>query len=184
MRISQRYAHALLTIRIMRMETPAVRSPMAVDLCGLRCEVVMATGYIPTVGEYAERILDSFATLQAAAELPPKEQLAVARSAGIEFVRTCLGLLRKFPIQARCRFSALLPFTNLEMELISRGNLDESPTADAIAERLLGWVSQNPAVLKGRYAQPADFIRRLAPLLDLWDSRQRAIAVAEELVGI
>jgi hypothetical protein len=142
----------------------------------------MATGYIPTVGEYAERILDSFATLQAAAELPLKQQSAAASAAAIEFVRTCLALLRKFPEQARAHFTALMPFTNLEMELISHGSLDDPPTVDAIALRLLGWVSQNPAVFGGRYAQPADFLRRLAPLLDLWDSRQRAMAAAEELV--
>jgi hypothetical protein len=142
----------------------------------------MATGYIPTVGEYAERILDSFATLQTAAELPPDQQPAAARAAAIEFVRTCLALLRKFPAQARSHFAALMPFTNLELELISHDNLDDPPTVDAIVLRLLGWVSQNPAVFEGRYAPPADFLRRLAPHLDLWDSRQRAMAAAEDLV--
>jgi hypothetical protein len=142
----------------------------------------MATGYIPTVGEYAERILDIFATLQAAAELPPKQQPAAARAAAIEFVRDCLGLFRKFPAEARAHFAALMPFTHLEMELISHESLDDPPTVDAIALRLLGWVSQNPAAFVGRHPQPADFLRRLAPLLDLWDSRQRAMAAADELV--
>jgi hypothetical protein len=142
----------------------------------------MATGYIPTVGEYAERILDIFAKLQAAAELPPKQQPAAARAAAIEFVRDCLALFRKVPAEARAHFAALMPFTRLELELISHESLDDPPTADAIALRLLGWVSQSPGVFEGGYAQPADFLRRLAPLLDLWDSRQRAMAAANELI--
>jgi hypothetical protein len=147
-----------------------------------RGEDVMATGYIPTVGEYAERILASFVALQAAADLPRRQQPAAARAAAIDFVRTCLALMGKFPAQARTHFAALLPFTSQELELISHENLDDGRTADAIASRLLGWVSKDPAVVGASFANPADFLRRLAPHLDLWNSRQRAIAAADQLV--
>lgn len=142
----------------------------------------MATGYIPTVGEYAERILASFVTLQAAADLPRRQQPVAARAAAIEFVRTSLALMGKFPAQARTHFAALLPFTSQELELISHDYLDDGPTVDTVVLRLLGWVSKDPAVIEARFANPADFLRRLAPHLDLWNSRQRAIAAADQLV--
>jgi hypothetical protein len=183
MRISQSYAHDLTSIHMMRMWTSAVRSAIPVERQRSQCEDVMATGYIPTVGEYAERILDSFATLQTAAEFPPNQQPVAARAAAIEFVRACVALLRKFPAQARIHFAAQMPFTNRELELISHENLDDPRNVDAIVLRLLGWVNQNPAVIEAGYAPPAGFLRRLAPHLDLWDSRQRAMAAADELVG-
>jgi hypothetical protein len=141
------------------------------------------TGYIPTVGEYAEVILDTFATLQKAAELPANRRTAASRAAAVEFLSACLAMMRKFPSQARARFAVLMPFTKLEIELFRHGTLDDPLTIDAIALRLLGWVSQNPEVVDGRFDQrPADFLRQLAPLLDRWESRQRALAAADELV--
>jgi hypothetical protein len=141
----------------------------------------MTTTYIPTVGEYAERALASFTTLQNAANLPQNESSGASRGAAVELVRACLALMRKFPAQARMDFASVLPFTRLELELIVRGVLDDRPVADAIARRLLEWARKGPVIVDEANVDAADFLTRLTPLLDLWSQRQQAASAAERL---
>jgi hypothetical protein len=140
------------------------------------------TRYIPTVGEHAESALASFAALQDPGILPAGQLSATARVAAVKFVRACLALMRKFPMQARLDFASVLPFTQLELELISRGGLEDVPVADAIAQRLLEWAQGSPVCVDETNVHAADFLVRLTPHLDLWSQRQQAATTAEQLV--
>jgi len=149
---------------------------------GLRA--VVTTGYIPTVGEHAGRALASFATLQNAVDLPHMQRSATARLAAVELVRACLALMYKFPAQARLDFASVLPFTQLELELISHERIEDAPVADAIALRLLEWARRSPIFVDEANVHAADFLVRLTPHLDLWSQRQQAAAAAERLVRV
>lgn len=100
-------------------------------------EGVRDKGHISTPGEHARRALATFAILQKALDAPPGPPSGTAKAAATEFVGACLALMRKFPTQARTDFAGVLPFTELELELITRGTPDDKPIADAIALRLL-----------------------------------------------
>lgn len=143
---------------------------------------VVTSRYIPTVGEHAERALGSFAALQNAAVLPAVQRSAAARVAAVKFVRACLALMRKFPMQARLDFASVLPFTRLELELISRGRPEDVPVADAIAQRLLEWAQGSPVCVDEVNVHAADFLVHLTPHLDLWSQREQATATAKSLV--
>lgn len=138
----------------------------------------VATRYIPTVGEHAGRALASFEALHGAASLADPEPSAAARMAAVELVRTCLALLRKFPMQARLDFASALPFTRLELELLNSDHFEDLAVVDAITQRLLEWVQGSPLHIDDVDVHAAEFLVRLAPLLDLWNQRQHAIAAA------
>lgn len=138
--------------------------------------------YIPTVGEHAEHALASFMALQNAAVLAPEQRSATARLAAVEFVHACLALMQKFPMQARLDFASALPFTELELELIGRGHLEEAVVADAAAQRLLRWARGHSVCIDQANVPAADFLARLTPHLDLWNQRQQAAAATEWLV--
>lgn len=144
----------------------------------------MTTAYIPTVGEHAGRALASFTTLQNTVDLPHRQRSATARVAAAEFVRACLALMRKFPAQARLDFASVLPFTQLELELMGQDRLDDALVADAITVRLLEWARRSPIFIDEANVHAADFLARLTPHLDLWNQRQQAAAAAERLVRI
>lgn len=143
---------------------------------------VVTTRYIPTVGEYAQRALASFESLQDAVAVSDQQRSAAARMSAVEFVRTCLALMGKFPMQARLDFASILPFTHLELELMSSGRLEDAPVADAITQRLLKWVQGSPIRVDNANVHAADFLVRLTPHLDLWSQRQQATAAAARLV--
>lgn len=142
----------------------------------------VGTRYIPTVGEHAGRALTSFKALQEAADLSDQQRSAPARTAAAKFVCSCLALTRKFPMQARLDFTSGLPFTHLELELMSSGRLEDGAVADAVAERLLKWVQGSPIRIDDAEVDAADFLVRLTPHLDLWSERQQATATATQLV--
>jgi hypothetical protein len=141
----------------------------------------VTTRYIPTVGEHAGRALASFQALQGALIVSDQQRSVSAQMSAVEFVHTCLALMRKFPRQARLDFASVLPFTDLEWELMSSGRLEDAPIADAIAQRLLEWVPGSPVRVGVASVQAADFLVRLTPHLDLWSQRQQAIAAAARL---
>ncbi len=169
---------------------PSIRRgscPRIVALHGLGLRVVVTTAYIPTVGEYAGRALASFETLQNTVDLSHMQRSATAREAAAEFVRACLALMRKFPAQARLNFASVLPFTQLELELMGHGHLDDASVADAIALRLLEWARRSPIFVNEANVHAADFLAQLTPHLDLWSQRQsgghRGGAASSRLAG-
>jgi hypothetical protein len=143
---------------------------------------VVTTRYIPTVGEHAGRALANFKALQDAVATSDQQRSAAARMSAVEFVRTCLALMGKFPMQARLDFASVLPFTHLELELMNSGRLEDAPVAEAITQRLLKWVQGSPIRVDNANVHAADFLVRLAPHLDLWSQRQDATAGAAQLV--
>jgi hypothetical protein len=142
----------------------------------------VTTRYIPTVGEHAGRALASFTALQDALVASDQQRSVAAQMSAVEFIDTCLALMRKFPRQARLDFASVLPFTHLELELMGSRRLEDAPIADAIAQRLLKWVQGSPVRVGIANGQAADFLVRLTPHLDLWSQRQQAIAAAAGLV--
>jgi len=143
---------------------------------------VATARYIPTVGEHAERALASFKQLQDTVAVSDQQRSAAARMSAVEFVHACLALMRKFPMQARLDFASVLPFTHLELELMSSGHLEDAPVADAITQRLLKWVRESQVRFDDTNVHAADFLVRLTPHLDRWSQRQQATAAAARLV--
>lgn len=145
----------------------------------------MTTAYIPTVGEYAARALTSFVELHAAGRhLAPSRTTPAVRRAAVELVQACLGMMRKFPLQAREDFASVLPLTQLELELIARTPFEAPEIAEVLAQRLAEWASRSPILVDEANVHAADFLERLGPHLDRWNERQHASKAAAELLRL
>jgi hypothetical protein len=145
----------------------------------------VTTAYIPTVGEYAARALASFDDLQAEGRRFAHSRITPAgRRAAVELVHSCLGMMRKFPLQAREDFASVLPFTQLELELIGRTPFESPEIAEALAQRLVEWASRSPILVDEANVHAADFLERLSPHLDRWSERQHASNAAAELLRL
>jgi hypothetical protein len=131
-----------------------------------------------TVGEYAERILASFANLDArGSELSAGDRRAAA--AGL--VEASLALMRKLPQESRWDFASTLPFSTLELELLHFCSIREETVADAIADRLVEWIHLSPVLVGHADVHVADFLQRLEPHLDRWSQREAAIEAMQRL---
>jgi hypothetical protein len=145
----------------------------------------VTTAYIPTVGEYAARALASFLDLQAAGRrFAPSGTTPAARRAAVELVHACLGMMRKFPLQAREDFASVLPLTQLELELIGRAPFEAPEIAEALAQRLAEWASRSPILVDEANVHAADFLEKLGPHLDRWNERQHASKAAAYLLRL
>lgn len=140
-------------------------------------------GHISTVGEHARQALATFSILQKMPDVPCGEPSGAAKAAATEFLTSCLALMRKFPSQAGRAFGGVLPFTELELELLIRECPDDKPIIDAITVRLLEWAGRSPLFVDEANVHAADFLAALTPHLDRWSERQEATAAAARSFG-
>lgn len=135
-------------------------------------------GYIPTVGEYAQRVLLCIEHLHGSKPVMNDQYRTNTHDKALDFVHCCLALGRKFPRQTQLAFELLLPFTPLEMELVHRVDISDPRVAELITNRLVDWISCSPIFVGETNVHVSDFLIRLAPHLDLWAERHRALDIA------
>ena len=130
--------------------------------------------HIPTVGEYAAKALNSLIRLITAAGLGHAETPGLAVDLANEWLDASLHLMNKFPSGSRQRLAGLLPFTALEMAVLSRADFaSDSLLSREIASRVLLWATQSPILVEEASVDVADFLRELRTHLDLWSERQQ-----------
>lgn len=127
---------------------------------------------IPTVGQYAEIALTNFSALQESGSVQYTDR--PRHLAALELVRACLSLMDKFPEQSRQDFASTLPFTDLELRLLRRPQVEDESVTAVIASRLDEWVHRSPIFVNDANVHAAEFLVRLTPHLDLWSQRERA----------
>lgn len=141
----------------------------------------MTTSYeIPTVGDYAARALADLLRVRTTDEALAGVAPELGRAA-LGLVTSCMALTDKFPHQARLDLESTLPFSSLELELMRSGSIKSGPAAELVARRVHEWVNRSPVVVDEANVHVVDFLRRLAPHLDLWTQREQVADIIERL---
>ena len=139
---------------------------------------------MPTEGEIAKDCLDSLGQIKSLVETgvaitPENNPVKPA----VRFALGCVALRNGLPNMSKANFDRRLPFTSEEIDVIQGSGINDRDFQNALADRLVTWLSLNCVGVGEGYVNCTDFLKLLWPHLQLTEERNLVERYIKELGG-